>query len=385
MSEWRMLPVAATPEMKRAAVVYANGNAVYKNVAAEALEIEEDIYGEVYDAMIAAAPPAPTSTQYPLPDDLYDSKDWRSGGYAERVEWLHTMYENAKATLDTYLEMQAAPSAEPVGMVIDPNSNIIRTAPTSTPVELVSVAGVETIGDLLALAAPSAEPIERQPLSKDYIERHIGRDEGDRDAVLDLVRGTSYRQGWEDGRKEAVDPHRDAPSAEPRELAALLRRAVAALSEWHADHGIPDADATLMHDIRCAIDHRRIEPTTECTTCGAIVLGVTEPSEPVAFYVQRVAPGKRDDGMRLGPWWRKEDAEEWADERHVLRELHAHPAPAEPTAACVEAMRMALEFCEQIHGGVTDSADGTVEAITVWCPEVIDALRAQIEQIGGGR
>ncbi len=65
--------------------------------------------------------------------------------------------------------------------------------------------------------------------------------------------------------------------------------------------------------------------------------------------------------------------------------LYTHPAPTEPTAACVEAMRMALEFCEQVHGGVTDSADGTVEAITVWCPEVIDALRAQIEQIGGGR
>ena len=33
---------------------------------------------------------------YPLPADLYDSKDWRSGTYAERVEWLHTMYESAK-------------------------------------------------------------------------------------------------------------------------------------------------------------------------------------------------------------------------------------------------------------------------------------------------
>ena len=33
---------------------------------------------------------------HPLPSDLYDSKDWRSGTYAERVEWLHTMYESAK-------------------------------------------------------------------------------------------------------------------------------------------------------------------------------------------------------------------------------------------------------------------------------------------------
>jgi NTP pyrophosphatase (non-canonical NTP hydrolase) len=61
MSEWKMVPVEPTEEMKRAAVVYANGNAVYKNVAAEALEIEEDIYGEVYAAMTAAAPPAPSA------------------------------------------------------------------------------------------------------------------------------------------------------------------------------------------------------------------------------------------------------------------------------------------------------------------------------------
>jgi hypothetical protein len=45
-----------------------------------------------------------------------------------------------------------------------------------------------------------------------------------------------------------------------------------------------------------------------------------------------------------------------------------------------EAMKMALEALEQLQGGCTDSDDGTVEAITVWCPEVIDALRQAIEQ-----
>lgn len=53
---WRWVPVEATPEMTRAAVVYANGNAVYKNVAAEALKIEEAIYAEVYEAMLSASP-----------------------------------------------------------------------------------------------------------------------------------------------------------------------------------------------------------------------------------------------------------------------------------------------------------------------------------------
>lgn len=43
-----------------------------------------------------------------------------------------------------------------------------------------------------------------------------------------------------------------------------------------------------------------------------------------------------------------------------------------------EAMRQALEVLEQLSGGCTDSNDGTVEAITVWCPEVIDALRAAL-------
>jgi len=45
----------------------------------------------------------------------------------------------------------------------------------------------------------------------------------------------------------------------------------------------------------------------------------------------------------------------------------------------IEVMKMALEALEQLQG-CTDSDDGTVEAITVWCPEVIDALRQAIEQ-----
>ncbi len=54
-------------------------------------------------------PPA-APVQYPLPDDLYDSKDWKSGSYAERVEWLHTMYESSKQTLEAYT---AVPVQEP--------------------------------------------------------------------------------------------------------------------------------------------------------------------------------------------------------------------------------------------------------------------------------
>lgn len=40
-----------------------------------------------------------------------------------------------------------------------------------------------------------------------------------------------------------------------------------------------------------------------------------------------------------------------------------------------EALKLALEALEQLQGGCTDHDDGTVEAITVWCPEVIDAIK----------
>lgn len=52
-----------------------------------------------------------------------------------------------------------------------------------------------------------------------------------------------------------------------------------------------------------------------------------------------------------------------------------------------EAAQQALEVLESLQGACTDSDDGTVEALTVWCPEVIDALRAALaepvpEQVG---
>ena len=45
-----------------------------------------------------------------------------------------------------------------------------------------------------------------------------------------------------------------------------------------------------------------------------------------------------------------------------------------------EAAVAALEVLERLHGGCTDSDDGTVEALTVWCPEIIDNLRAALAE-----
>lgn len=42
------------------------------------------------------------------------------------------------------------------------------------------------------------------------------------------------------------------------------------------------------------------------------------------------------------------------------------------------AAQQALVALETLQGGCTDHDDGTVEAITVWCPEIIDALRAAL-------
>lgn len=61
--EWQWVPKEPTEAMCRAAVVFANGNAVYKNVTAEVLKIEESIYSETYSAMLAAAPSRPVAAE----------------------------------------------------------------------------------------------------------------------------------------------------------------------------------------------------------------------------------------------------------------------------------------------------------------------------------
>jgi len=62
-SGWVMVPIEPTKEMCVAAVKFANGSAVYKNVAPAALEIEEGIYGEAYAAMLATSPSPRTPEQ----------------------------------------------------------------------------------------------------------------------------------------------------------------------------------------------------------------------------------------------------------------------------------------------------------------------------------
>ena len=46
----------------------------------------------------------------------------------------------------------------------------------------------------------------------------------------------------------------------------------------------------------------------------------------------------------------------------------------------IKAMKRAIEVLEELQGGCTDSNDGTVEALTVWTPEVIEELRNGITE-----
>ena len=48
------------------------------------------------------------------------------------------------------------------------------------------------------------------------------------------------------------------------------------------------------------------------------------------------------------------------------------------------ALKLALQVLEQLQGGCTDHDDGTVEAITVWCPEVITAIKEALAEESSG-
>lgn len=74
-------------------------------VASDSRYTKQDLY----------AAPVAQQPQYPLPDDLYPSKDWAAGSYSERVEWLHTMYEGQKALAAEYeRQLGKQPQAEAV-------------------------------------------------------------------------------------------------------------------------------------------------------------------------------------------------------------------------------------------------------------------------------
>jgi len=79
------------------------------------------------DVAIYTTPPA-AQPAYPLPDNLYESKDWQAGNYAERVAWLHGMYESKKQELEAYFDAHR-PWVELTA------STILNMMPESIPAE----------------------------------------------------------------------------------------------------------------------------------------------------------------------------------------------------------------------------------------------------------
>ena len=195
--EWVMVPREPTEEMTYAARYALTGDRS-GNIAAP-----------VYRAMIAAAPPAPT----------------------------------------------AQPN-EPVGMVIEPNSNIIRTAPASQP---------------------SAEPTESVDALLLPVQRHL----------QEALRIPTTP--WPDAAAHGHEATGRAIHASYCALRFKVMDAIAALTA--ARCGIaaqPSAEPTCgcREPMTLGVVHRAdgpcyyperpsAEPTTECTTCGATVVRVT--------------------------------------------------------------------------------------------------------------
>jgi hypothetical protein len=165
-------------------------------------------------------------------------------------------------------------------------------------------------------------------------------------------------------------PHRDEPRGCYRVRCQLGRKCVD-LSAPSAEPSEPvsrDALAWVIDPESRTRAFDKAEPTTECTTCGAIVLGVAEPSEPVVWT--------RDGwGPDCGPYVEfYTDDEMGSRDRTGWTPLYTHPAPALPDGA-VEVLRQALETLEGVdpnghQGGLYEAVQG---------------LRGLIEQIGGGR
>ena len=66
--------------------------------------------------------------------------------------------------------------------------------------------------------------------------------------------------------------------------------------------------------------------------------------------------------------------------RRIESEIKRRAAQEPSMTTLRQAAQQALEALEFLQGGCTDSDDGTVDALTVWCPEVITALRKALEQ-----
>ena len=96
--------------------------------------------------------------------------------------------------------------------------------------------------------------------------------------------------------------------------------------------------------------------------------------KPMAWYVKRSAPGRRDHGMKLGPFWKIEDAQEWVDENHTLHEMY--DAPPDTPVPTVAEVNVTDEMAYSFHRALSDSSLGANEV-----EEIKTGLRAALANI----
>jgi hypothetical protein len=85
----------------------------------------------------------PQPANYPLPDDLYDTKDWRAGTYSERVEWLRDMYEAKKAELEVFHSVHENCKAAPQPVIAPTVEQLVPAPKQPTALQIAEWCGVD--------------------------------------------------------------------------------------------------------------------------------------------------------------------------------------------------------------------------------------------------
>ena len=79
----------------------------------------------------------------------------------------------------------------------------------------------------------------------------------------------------------------------------------------------------------------------------AIKAALEAKDEPVAWYVERQHEGFRDHGLKYGPFWKRNDALEWCDDNHFLKNLYTTPPQRKPLTD--EEITLIIADCASSH------------------------------------
>ena len=85
----------------------------FREVVEMALEvpIKDRSQRQQLEKLLALIDASPKYALPALPDDFSESKDWRAGNYADRIQWLMVMVRSQREHIDALAQQPAAPSA----------------------------------------------------------------------------------------------------------------------------------------------------------------------------------------------------------------------------------------------------------------------------------